>query len=99
MQTWKYGGRGAKESFARGKLVEPLGCLMKDRTLNMEIKKALCDGIIVPTLTYASETWTWNEGQGSRIQAVEMSYLRGACGLNRMDGKSVNEKFGMSFKK
>ncbi len=32
------------------------------------------------------------------VQAVEMSYLRGACGLNRMDGESVYGKFGMSFK-
>ncbi len=37
----------------------------------------------------------------SRLQTVEMSYLRGACGLNRMDGESnesVYEKFCMSFK-
>ncbi len=60
------------------------------------IKEALCDGIIVPTLMYASETWTWNEGQRLRIQGVEMSYLRGACGLTNMDGasnESVYRKF------
>ncbi len=37
----------------------------------------------------------------ARIQAVEMSYRRGACGLNRMDGESnesVYGKFGVSFK-
>jgi len=42
-----------------------------------------------------------NEGQKSRIQAVEMSYLRGACGLSRMDGESnesVYKKFGVSVK-
>ncbi len=36
-----------------------------------------------------------------RIQAAEMSYLRGACGLNRMDGESsgsVNGRFGVSVK-
>ncbi len=38
---------------------------------------------------YMSETWAWNEDQRSRIQAVEMSYLRGACGLN-IDGE-LNE--------
>ncbi len=50
---------------------------------------------------YEGETWTWNEGQRSRIHAVEMSYLRSACGLNWMDGESnenVYGKFGMSFK-
>ncbi len=36
-----------------------------------------------------------------RIQAVEINYLRGVCGLNRMDGesnKSVYNKFVMSVK-
>ncbi len=72
--------------------------VMKDR---IKVKKALHDSIIVPTLTYASETWTWNERQRSRIQAVEMSYFRGACSLNTMDGESkesVCGRFGMSVK-
>ncbi len=33
------------------------------------------------------------------MQAVEMSYLRGACGVSRMDGvsnESMYEHFGMS---
>ncbi len=75
------------------KVVGYLGYVIKSRTVNMEIKKALRDSIIVPTLTYVSETWTWNEGQRSRIQAVEMSYLRGACGLNRMDSESNERVF------
>ncbi len=53
---------------------------------------------VVPTLTYASETWAWNESQRSRVQAVEMSYLRGACGVSRMDGMSndgVHKRFEM----
>ncbi len=32
--------------------------MIKGRTVNMEVKKALRDSIIVPTLTYMSETWT-----------------------------------------
>ncbi len=32
-----------------------------------------------------------NKCQRSKIQAVEMSYLRGGCGVNRMDGKN-NER-------
>ena len=37
----------------------------------------------------------------SRIQAVEMSFLRGACGVNRMDGESndeIYERFDVSLK-
>ncbi len=67
----------------------------------MEVKKGLRDGIIVVTVTYASETWVWNERQRSKIQAVEVSYLRGGCGVWRMNGESnesVYNRFGMSNK-
>ncbi len=40
----------------------------------------------------------WNESQKSRVQVVEMCYLRSACGLSRMDGMSnasVYVRFGM----
>ncbi len=78
------------------KVVGSLGCMMKGRTVSMEVKKkGLHDGLIVLTIMYASETWVWNERQRSWIQVVEMSYLR------RMDGESnesVYKRFGMSSK-
>ncbi len=49
------------------KVVGSLGHMMKGRTVSMEVKKGPCDGIIVLTITYASETWVWNERQRSRI--------------------------------
>ncbi len=64
----------------------------------MEVKRDLRNSIIVPTLTYASETWALNKSRRSRVQAVEMSYLRTACGVSRMDGmsnESVYKCFGM----
>lgn len=55
------------------KVIGSLWHLMKGRTESKE--KALCNSIIVSTLTsYVSDTWAWNEGQRSWIQAVEMSY-------------------------
>ncbi len=57
------------------------------------------NSVILSTLSYASETWTWNAAQQSRIQAVEMSYIQGACGVSRRDGESnedTYERFGMS---
>lgn len=47
---------------------------------------------------YASEAWTWNVAQQSRICAVEMSYIRGACGVSGWNGESnenMYEQFGM----
>lgn len=42
----------------------------------------------VLTLAYAHETWTSNKHQRSMILTVKISYLRGACGVNKMGGKS-----------
>ncbi len=70
---------------------------MNGRSVNMEVKRDLRNTVIVPALTYASETWAWNESQRSGVQAVEMSYLMSAC-VRRMDGmnnESVYERFGM----
>ncbi len=72
-----------------------MGRFMNGRNVSMEVKRDLRNTVIVPTLTYARETWAWNESQRSRVQAVEM---RSACGVSRMDGmsnKSVYEHFGM----
>ncbi len=88
-----------REKVVQGrKVVGSQGCMTKGRTVGLEVKKGLCDGIIVPSITYASETWVWNKRQRSKIQAVEMSYLRGACGVQRMYGESnesVSNRFAM----
>ncbi len=52
-----------------------------------EGKKRLASRLL-PALTYGSENWTWNGAQQLRVRAVEMSYLRGACGVSRIDGLS-----------
>ncbi len=49
---------------------------MKRRSVSMVVKKAIRNSIILLTLSYASETWTWNAAQQSRIRAVEMSYMQ-----------------------
>ncbi len=69
-------------------MVGSLGCIMNGRSVSMEVKRDLRNTVIVPTLTCTSETWAWNASQRSRVQAVEMSYLRSACGVSRMDGMS-----------
>ncbi len=58
------------------------------------------NSILLPTLTYESGNWTWNgaQAQQSRVCAVEMGYLTGACGVSRWDGlsnESVYERCGM----
>ncbi len=80
------------------KVVGSLGHIMNGRSGSMEVKRDLRNTVIVPTLTYASKTWTWKESQRSRVQAVEMSYVRSACGVSRMhemSNESVYECYGM----
>ncbi len=60
----------------------------------MKVKRGLRNSILLPTLTYGSENLTWSRAQQSRVHAVEMSYLRGACGVNKWDSVS-NERCGM----
>ncbi len=38
------------------KVIGSLGCMMRERTVSREVKKALRDSIIVPTVAYASKT-------------------------------------------
>ncbi len=97
----KHGGteRGTRERALQGrKVAGSLGRIMNGRSVSMEVKRDLRNTVIVPTLTYASETWAWNESQRSRVQAAEISYLRSACGVSRMNGmsnESVHKHFGM----
>ena len=66
--------------------------------MSTEVKRGLRKSILVPPLTYGSESWTWNGTQQLRVHAVEMSHLRGACGVSRCGGLSnetVYERCGM----
>ncbi len=87
-----------RERAVRGSVIGFLARVMKGRNVPMEVKRSLRNSILLLTWTYGSETWTWNRAQQSRVCVVEMSYLRGACGVTRWDGESnesVYERCGM----
>ncbi len=91
-------GETRERAWQGRKVVGSLGHIMNGRTVSMEVKRDLRNTVIVPTLTYEYKTWAWNESQSSRVQSVEMSYMRSACGVSRMNGisdESVYERFGM----
>ncbi len=78
-----------------------MGRIMNGRSVSMEVKRDMRNTVIVTTLTYASNTWAWNEIERSRVQAVEMSGLKSAYGVSRMGGmsnESVYECFGMCYR-
>lgn len=75
--------------------------MMKVRTVDLEAKPGLCDGITVPTITYASETWTWKAKIQDTGSGDELVYLRRGYGGRRMEGKSnesVYNRYDMSDK-
>ncbi len=70
------------------RVVGSLAGVMKGINVSMGVKRGLRNSILLPTLTYESENLTWSRAQQSKVHAVEMSYLRGACGVNRWDSVS-----------
>ncbi len=72
-----------RERVMKGRsVVGSLAGVMKGRNVSIDMKRDLRNSILLPTLTYGLENWTWNGAQC----AVEMSYLRGVCGVSRWDG-------------
>ncbi len=56
--------------------------------MSLDVKRGLRNSILFPSLTYGSENWTWSRTEQSRVRASEMSYPRGASGVNSWDGVS-----------
>ncbi len=78
----KHGGMEGeiRERVMKGRsVVGPLAGVMKGEHVSMDVKRGLRNSILLPTLTYGSENWTWNGAYQSRVCAVEKSYLRRAC--------------------
>ena len=73
------------------KVAGSLKAVIKNREVNMDVKRSLHDSIVIPTLTYENEAWTMQERYRSRVRAVEMNYLREACGVTWKD-RLTNEE-------
>ncbi len=57
-----------RERAVKGRsVIGSLARVMKGRNVSMEVKRGLKNSILLPTLTYGSETWTWNMAQQSRV--------------------------------
>ncbi|MCP3679428.1 MAG: hypothetical protein GY782_03855 [Gammaproteobacteria bacterium] len=72
--------------------------MLRNREGSREFKRLLHDSVVGPVLTYGSEAWSMQEENKSRIRAVEMSYLRGACGVtlwNRLTNEEVKQRCGV----
>ncbi len=75
-------------------VVGSLAGVMKGRVC-MDVKRDLRNSILLPTLTYESKNWTWNGAQQLRVHAVEMSYLRGVCGVRAESRRAAGHEIGV----
>ncbi len=66
----KHGGMEGeiRERVMKGRsVVGSLAGVVKGRNVFMEVKSGLRTSILLPTLTYGSENWTWNGAQQLRV--------------------------------
>ena len=59
--------------------------LVNARSLQLECARVFHESLLVPFLTYCSETVIWREKERSRIRAVQLDNFRGLLGIRRMD--------------
>ena len=59
--------------------------LINARDLQLECARVLHETLLVPVLTYGSETMLWEEKERFRIRAVQMDNLRGLLDIRGMD--------------
>ena len=80
------GTEGAKcgRKVASGRRVTgAIRSLVNARDLQIEWARVLHEKLLVPDLTYGSETMLWKER--SRIRTAQMDNLKGLLGINRME--------------
>ena len=72
-----------------GTATRMVGALRRQVIERKELSKAtklrVINAMVVPTLLYGSETWTLQKRHRSRIQAMDMRYLRKIEGVSRLD--------------
>ena len=76
-----------------------LKSVLSNRGLGMKAKKCLYEGvIIVPTVLYGAEAWGMKSAERTKVNVLEMKWLRSLVGVSRMDrvrNKEVRRRSGI----
>ena len=59
--------------------------LINARGFQLECTRVLHETLLVPVLTYGSETMIWKEEERSRNSAIQMDKIRSLLSIRRMD--------------
>ncbi len=65
--------------------------VLHNRTLGMNAKRKLYEGVVVPKALFGAETWNVRESERNRLDVFEMRCLKSMVGVTRMD-RVRNEK-------
>ena len=71
--------------------------VIERKELSKATKLRVINAMVVPTLLYGSETWTLQKRHRSKIQAMEMRYLRkvGVTRLDRVSNEDTRRRLGV----
>ena len=67
------------------KIAGAIRSLVNARSLQLQCAMVLNESLLVPVLTFGSETMIWREKERPRIRAVQMGNLRGLLGIKRVN--------------
>ena len=67
------------------KVFGALKSVWKERSVGMKAKMGMYEGVVVPSMLYACETWGLSEQERKRVEVADMRCLRAMCGLRLMD--------------
>ena len=92
------GAEFSRKVASRRRVAGAFRSLFNARDLQLE-SGSLHETLLVPVVTYGSETILWKEKDRSRIKAVQMNNLRGLLGIRRMDrvpNAQIRELYGVT---
>ena len=69
----------------RCKVLGALKGVMKNRGLGMNVKKVLCEKVVVPTVMYGSESWGMKVTERQKLNVFEMKCLRSMTGVSQLE--------------
>ena len=59
--------------------------MVNARSLHLECAKVFYKSLLVPVLSFGSETMIWREKEKSRIRGLQIYNLRGLLDIRKMD--------------
>ena len=94
-------GSDVRERVNQGaKVIGAMKGVWKERALSTRVKRAMYEGIVVPTVLYGAETWGLNKKERKSLDVLEMRCLRSINGTtirDRVRNEEVRRRTGVKL--